>query len=1835
MDFPGCVYHYDPENDPSNRTCGCSINDECYPHEAINPDNSCLICDIQISSTAWSPRPPVDCDDNDACTYGDSCSSNGVCVGVAYSCAIEDAPCVESSTCNGAGQCDLKFKSASTLCSSGDGYCQPDRFCSGKHGYCPPRSSLLPTVTAGQIKIVMDDFVTSSTFLNENERKDGENTLINYSSPSLTNLYVSVTDWNVRCGFLDFSIGWYADPSMTLGCSNSYVTNFSTWQRGEGLPVNVSSPLLAETEDTPSSTNEGTFTSYLSLPLLSPSVDDATILSPLTEAVWITTIVKARNIKGKEFSYCVPSIGVDDTAPVPTGPVRNIDPTASNGGGTVEKVYAHDGTYLAFAWDPFVESLPSSWGGLLTYYWSIGTEQGGADVVPWQYAGVGTSSATTLDEDISTMYYGIPLHVTVRAYNRAGLYSEAYSENSVIIDPTPATDCTVVDGTYSDNGIPMQTSFSSESNAPLSIQLFNCRDRESGLKEYRLCWGSTPGVCDITTLTTYPFLTNDNNIYPLSMDHVYTTIFSSPNSNEEIVLVPGILYYANVWVISGSGASTYLVTSGYTVDVTAPTNFLLVVPEYTSTDWSIGISWNYDEEESPIVSARVWVGTTSRRETDSEKITVIPDVIPVTVLEGFATFDSSIVTVALPVDASSPLIQGKMYYVCSDITNAAGLTSSVSCTGTTIDITPPEIDTVIAVSPTAINGEAILATSRIDLGIAARWDAAIDDLSGIQSYLVRLTTNGIPRYETGELRPTRGPGTIPVTPWTTVQGTFVTLRPVASDDYLVFLDLVPGWTYWITLRITNGAGVITEKNTQGIFAGNGEPSEGTVIIPNSLRYNPDTHSSWWGIGESLTFKFSSLVDVYAGINEYKYAIGTCTKDTVESIVPWTSLGNNNGNTLAVVQVVLSTEQNYCVSVRAISNTGLSVESVSRSFQYDDTIATSDNLFIRDVSVTIGNGFGSLDAEVTISNDNIDIDYSVSYDPSNSIAYIGVVWSPLTDPESKLQAYWVCYGTVTRGECDPDTDDDWVENTVTRWTKAIDGVTIGSRIFVTVCGLNYAGTCTYLMSDGIIVDPSAPTTGHFLFFRNNNIRDHLIVSNETSVPLENDGISLPFYISDHPGTVPLSIGIRDFTTAGGAISKVLLDLGSTTGSVSIMERMDYGTNTVFTLPVSLFSSVKDGDTICPSVTVVGANGLSTRYVSPRCIVYDGSSPTPFTTVVTVQNELTLVSNPTTVVHMSTWPYRNRLRFCLSNYGDEHSGIVRTTVSISSTENSYSIEYTSSSGYVTVLESLSELFPQKVAYYSCYDFTNNNELQLQYGISYRLMITQTNGAGLSTTSTSPLFIMDDINPLDFEVLLPFQAMDNRMGSTIDGTVTVSGSVYVPQIDARLDSIPILFTTPPVKEGYTGIESIDYWGSIGTNPGQTDKLNWIKLINITRSIVVNGPSGKPIRCSRGYFGNESLGTPDTPLNRPNSIPIGRSYINILALDGAGQALVLSGSGHIELTQTMVLTKEYRIGGTIGMATSPLLFDSSVPTFASVPVILSSKHQNKSTLMIVNGNNPSSSTLFGPHANAIRDTSSISVAWSMATCSGGAAIAYYRVCLSVMDFNSTTQASTVATVPLVCKFAGLKYTITFTDISTRISEGTQLIATVEATSTTNITGYRTTAVTTIDTLPPSISGPVYILQDPKDNFSQIKYVSAVTLSASNILQGSGTTLQRIVDLGIAWNASFDNINGTGILLYEAAVGTERGGTQLRFFEPLSNITQTELSQDLIYRASLSGVRLPHGSPVYVTLRATDAAGNIAELSSFEPVFSISLGPSSLGFSVTIPSSPYQLSSDTLTILI
>jgi hypothetical protein len=143
----GCEVLNAPDGTACDDGQACTAGDACLSGQCAGSPYTCTPDQCSASSVCAgdggclsTPKTVgAACDDNQPCTFNDSCRGGGICAGLAYSCPGV-TQCKEAGVCLGDGGCDTVNKPDGTGCDDGNG-CTLNDSCSG--GTCagtPPTS---------------------------------------------------------------------------------------------------------------------------------------------------------------------------------------------------------------------------------------------------------------------------------------------------------------------------------------------------------------------------------------------------------------------------------------------------------------------------------------------------------------------------------------------------------------------------------------------------------------------------------------------------------------------------------------------------------------------------------------------------------------------------------------------------------------------------------------------------------------------------------------------------------------------------------------------------------------------------------------------------------------------------------------------------------------------------------------------------------------------------------------------------------------------------------------------------------------------------------------------------------------------------------------------------------------------------------------------------------------------------------------------------------------------------------------------------------------------------------------------------------------------------------------------------------------------------------------------------------------------------------------------------------------------------------------------------------------------------------------------------------------
>jgi len=843
------------------------------------------------------------------------------------------------------------------------------------------------------------------------------------------------------------------------------------------------------------------------------------------------------------------------------GSTYYVNVRATNGAGLVSSAGSSNGIILDTTrpstptvtdqgtWTASTTELNASWSsadaesGIKSYRYAVGTTPGGSNVVGWTDVGTAISANITgLSLTHNQIYY-----VSVIATNGALADSLVGSTDGITVDATaPTTPVVTDDG-------------ASQASRERLHATWTSSDPESGIDKYEYCigtsagqnnivgWtnvglatsvtktglnlaegsryyisvratnkvgltslvGSSDGILIDTTPPPAPTVTDDG-AFTASLDslHAAWTSVSSPSGvatyqysigtaagstdvrdwtdaglvNEftatGLALSNGASYFINVRAISGVGKDGAVGSSdGIKVDSTAPSKPVVAdAGAYSASPTQLTAMWSSTDAESGITLCEYAVGT-SPAATDVRGWT------------GAGTQTS------ITIDGLT-LVDGGNYFISVRVTNGAGLVSQVGTSnGIIVDLSPPSQPTVTDDGAFTTSGTQLHAT----------W-ASSDAQSGIAKYEYAIGTTA---------------GGVETLGWTNAG--------VSTDKTITGLTLVSGTRYYISVRATNGAGLVSSVGTSDGILVDATPPTTPVVIDDG-RYTLSTttlHATW------------TSADPETGITLIEYSIGTSAGGS--NVIGWTGVGTATSVTKS--GLTLTSGTTYFVNVRATNGVGLvSAVGSSDGITVDTTpppapVVTDDGIYTCNAAQLHAkmacndpeSGVGSYECaigttpmgtdivnwracgagpDVTITglSLNTGVTYYFSARATNGAGLAGPAgtsdgikvdntppvmqsvtddgaytasattlhgsWSA-ADPESGVAGYRYCIGTAAGSN----NVADWLDvGAATQHTRTGLSLTNGQTYYITVIATSGAGASSAPMSsDGIRTDFTPPST----------------------------------------------------------------------------------------------------------------------------------------------------------------------------------------------------------------------------------------------------------------------------------------------------------------------------------------------------------------------------------------------------------------------------------------------------------------------------------------------------------------------------------------------------------------------------------------------------------------------------------------------------------------------------------------------------------------------------------------------------------------------------------------
>ena len=633
------------------------------------------------------------------------------------------------------------------------------------------------------------------------------------------------------------------------------------------------------------------------------------------------------------------------------------------------------------------ENITDPESGIMQSQYCLGTKPLGCQIRPMTNIG-GNKSFTCSD---CRVHEGVRVYVTVQVTNGAGL-CETRSSDGMLLDVSPPLMGGVIDGSHV-TGVDYNVVIDDWN---ISMSWFGVEDTESGVRS--CIWTIKSG----SGITMYQDSIGNNFIYE------ERNIFSINQTYKNLRFLRNTTYYNVLVCFNRAELQDTVRSNGFQVEPIWPIPAVVrdgstqgadVV--YLTSTKIVGANWNpfFANDKDPVVDYEVAIGTSKHKEN-------------VLRFTSFGLERTVEIDLAPGIPDHDVLEIGVTYYVTIRATSLSGLSSMKHSNGFTVDPSPPT-QTELSVSHRVIDQS----TRTIEISVS--WYGVKDSESGISSSGYCLGT----------------------TPHTCVSGyvpagasTFGTIGPFSPDRWA---------HYYVTVLVTNGAGLSTVMSSKKVVFDTTPPSEGTVID---------------GIGYDIDFTNStSFVSIqWEGVEDEESGIAGCSWSLIEQSA------SDNSSMFGNDTVVLTQ----------------SVESKGNLTRGNLSLAPGAR-YVSKITCTNGDGFSSASlsngvvVDVTSPNAGLVRDGSslltdVEYQSSTTV--VEAVWSPFEDHESGIIEYRWGLGTTP--------DDVGIVNftsTGTVTSGKAENVTLihGVRYYVTVEATNGAEMTSHGWSNGFTVDVTPP------------------------------------------------------------------------------------------------------------------------------------------------------------------------------------------------------------------------------------------------------------------------------------------------------------------------------------------------------------------------------------------------------------------------------------------------------------------------------------------------------------------------------------------------------------------------------------------------------------------------------------------------------------------------------------------------------------------------------------------------------------------------------------------
>ncbi|XP_070557450.1 uncharacterized protein [Ptychodera flava] len=391
---------------------------------------------------------------------------------------------------------------------------------------------------------------------------------------------------------------------------------------------------------------------------------------------------------------------------------------------------------------------------------------------------------------------------------------------------------------------------------------------ESGIRKYEVAIGSSPLGVDIQEFEDVGW-TNLTVVQSLHLEE-------------------GSTYYATVRATDFVGLITEVVSEGITIDTTPP----------TKSDAHIDVGGSFLTSTSSLTAR--WTGVFEEMESGISYYEWCVGSEP-----GYGDVVQCTITMQDEIDNINDieLSDGHVYFVTVKAYNGAGLSSTASSWGIVVDSTPPEKGVVYDGSlPDFKDQDYQTHVSNISV----RWKGFNDPHTAIVGYSLKIG---------------RCPGCNDL-----LEEQFVGL---VTDVEANYLRIEPGLKYYTTVTACNAAGLCTVVSSDGIIADNSPPVRGAVYDGVN-----DGDLAFQSSRTSLGAHWYNFHDTHSELSHYEWFAGTTPGD--DDVVQSNRLHLTETAMTSQLKQLLPLHIPIYVTVRAFNKAELCTEASSNGVIVDDS-----------------------------------------------------------------------------------------------------------------------------------------------------------------------------------------------------------------------------------------------------------------------------------------------------------------------------------------------------------------------------------------------------------------------------------------------------------------------------------------------------------------------------------------------------------------------------------------------------------------------------------------------------------------------------------------------------------------------------------------------------------------------------------------------------------------------------------------------------------------------------------------------------------------------------------